>query len=165
MRIDTLKKLYIAELKDMYNTEKQLTDALSRFRAAASNDKLAQAFDKHLHETQEQVSRIESIFDQYDEFDPTGERCEAMTGLIREADALMKNHDDKRVLDAALICAAQKIEHYEFGTYGTILTYARLLGDTKAAKEIEKSLNEEKQADRSLSELAESSINELAMTT
>lgn len=162
MKLDTLKKLYIDQIKDLHNAEKQLLNALPQVVGAATNPNLKKALESHLKETQTHVERLEKICKDTD-FEPTGEKCEAMSGLIQEAKGILGEDSDPRVLDAALICAAQKIEHYEIGSYGCLRAYARLLGDNAAAQAIEKTLKEEQAADANLTELAEQSINQLAM--
>jgi ferritin-like metal-binding protein YciE len=161
MQLDTLEKLMVHELKDLYSAETQLVDALPKMRDAASADPLKKAFEDHLKETKGQVERLEKIFAGRSE-SPSGETCNAMQGLIREAEDTMKEKGDPRVMDAALICMAQKVEHYEIGSYGTVRAYARILGEDECQKLVEETLEEERHADKLLTEIAEDSINKLA---
>lgn len=162
MKLDHLEKLYVAQLKDAYSAEKQLLEALPKMRDAARSDKLRTAFADHLAETKGHVTRLEKVFKGMD-YKPGGERCEAMEGLVKEGEEVLKGDVDARVMDAALICAAQKVEHYEIATYGCLRTYARILGRDDAAAILEETLDEEKKADDHLSELAEQWINAFAM--
>ena len=160
-KIATLDDLFLDELRDLYDAEKQLTKALPKMAKAASSGKLSTAFENHLRETQNQVERLERIFDLLDE-KPTGKKCAAMTGLIKEGDEIVSSTDDTSVRDAGLIAAAQKVEHYEMSGYGSARTHARILRHVQAVSLLEETLNEEKQADRKLNDIAESSVNEQA---
>jgi ferritin-like metal-binding protein YciE len=142
------------ELNDLYDAERQIIEALPRMKEAASTDELAQAFEQHLEETKEQVKRLDSIFSQMGE-QPGGKQCEGMTGLLREGDQLMAEMEKSVVLDAALIAAAQKVEHYEISGYGTARTLAAMLGQNEAAELLQVTLEEEKDADETLTEIAE----------
>ena len=127
MKLDSLKKLYVHELKDLHSAETQLLDALPKMRDAANNDDLKEVFSCHIDETKEHASRLEKIFANLD-FEPGGHRCAAMEGLIKEGEGLISSDIEPKVLDAALIAASQRIEHYEMAGYGTARTYAEKLG-------------------------------------
>ncbi|QDU91740.1 hypothetical protein Pla175_51710 [Pirellulimonas nuda] len=162
MKLDSLEKLYVHELKDLYSAETQLLEALPKMEAAATDKGLKQAFSDHLKETRGHVARLESLFKKLD-FAPGGHRCAGMEGLIKEGAELLKADAPAKVLDAALISAAQRVEHYEMAGYGAARAYADKLGHHDAADELQKTLDEEGHADRALSRLAERSINALAM--
>jgi len=162
MEIDSLRKLYVEELKDLYSAEKQLIQALPRMAKKASNDQLKQAFQKHLEITQTQLERLDRVFEGLGKA-PRGKKCKAMEGLIEEGKEMMQEDMEPDVMDAALIAAAQRIEHYEIAGYGTVRTYANLLGEKDATKLLQQTLDEEGQADKILTQLAESSINVEAM--
>ena len=160
MSKDSLRELYIDELKDLYSAETQLVKALPKMAKAASNDQLRQAFEEHLRQTSEHVSRLEQIFEAVDE-KPTGKKCVGMEGLVKEGSETMKEDYSDEVKDAAIIGAAQRVEHYEMAGYGTVRAFAELLGETEHVSLLEETLNEEKQADEKLTQLAEE-INSLA---
>ena len=162
LKLDALHKVFIEQLKDMYSSERQLLDAIPQMAGAATSEKLTQAFNDHLKETQTHVDRIETIFEST-EFRPGGHRCKAMAGLVEEAKEIINEDGEPEAKDAALICAAQKIEHYEMATYGSLRAYARVLGHDKAYELLTKTLEEERTADSSLTDLAENTINKLAM--
>ncbi len=162
IKIDHLEKLYVSQLKDAYSAEQQLVEALPKMIEAASATKLSEAFSEHLQETKDHVKRLEKIFKGLD-YAPGGHRCKAMEGLIKEAKEILEESDDPRVRDAAMICAAQKVEHYEIATYGCLRAYAKLMKQDEAAELIEETLQEEKNADGRLSELAEQWVNAFAM--
>jgi ferritin-like metal-binding protein YciE len=158
----TLHELLVEEIKDLYHAEKQLTKALPKMAKAATNDDLRDAFESHLEETREQVTRLEEVFAALDE-KVKAKTCEGMQGIIEEGKELMQEDADGAVLDAGLIAAAQRVEHYEIGAYGTCVAWARLLGHDEAASLLEQTLEEEKAADEKLSALAEAQINETAV--
>jgi ferritin-like metal-binding protein YciE len=162
MKIKSLEDLFVHELKDLYSAEKQLVAALPKMVSKASNPKLKAAFEEHLEVTRGQVDRIEKIFEGM-ENSPRGEKCDGMAGLVEEAEGVMEDTEDDDVLDAALIAAAQKVEHYEISGYGTARTYAEMLGNEDAAQLLQQTLDEEKEADAKLNELAEGMINWKAM--
>jgi ferritin-like metal-binding protein YciE len=162
MEIDSLRKLYVEELKDLYSAEKQLIQALPRMAKKAQNAQLKQAFQQHLEITQAQLERLDRVFEGLEK-SPRGKKCKAMEGLIEEGKEMMQEDMEPEVMDAALIAAAQRIEHYEIAGYGTVRTYANLLGEKDAAKLLQQTLDEEGQADKILTQLAESSINVEAM--
>lgn len=158
MNVTTLQKLLIEELKDLYNAEKQLTKAMPKMAKKATSPKLKKAIEKHLEQTKEQVVRLEQVFELLGE-KPKGKKCKAMEGLVEEAKELMEEDIEPEVLDAGLIAAAQRIEHYEMAGYGCVRTYASLLGHTKVAKLLQKTLDEEGKTDQLLTQLAETTIN------
>jgi ferritin-like metal-binding protein YciE len=153
MRNDSLRQLYIDELKDLYNAETQLVKALPKMAKASSHAELRQAFEEHLRQTSEQVSRLEQIFDMLGE-KPTGKKCLGMEGLVKEGSETMKEDYGEAVKDAAIIGAAQRVEHYEIAGYGTVKAFAELLGENEHLSLIERTLEEEKQADEKLTQLA-----------
>jgi ferritin-like metal-binding protein YciE len=165
MNLTSLEKLFIHELKDIYSAENQLLKALPKMAQAASSDELRQGFEHHLEETKEHVKRIEQIFEDLNG-SPTGEKCNAMEGLVAEGEEIIEMQGDKSVKDAALIAAAQKVEHYEIASYGTVRNYAQHLGKSDAEKLLQQTLDEEGATDKKLTELAESGahINEMALS-
>jgi ferritin-like metal-binding protein YciE len=158
MKLNTLYDLYVNELKDLYNAENQLLKALPKMAKAASSEELQAAIAEHLKVTRGQVDRLTRIFEELDE-SPKGKKCKAMQGLIEEGREVMEEEGQPSVLDAALIAAAQRVEHYEMAGYGCVRTFAKLLGYTKAADLLQETLDEEAEADKKLTELAESIIN------
>jgi len=160
MKLQSLHDLYVEELKDLYSAESQLIKALPKMAKAASNESLREAFGEHLDVTKQQLERLEQIFEGLGK-SPKGKKCVAMEGLIEEGSELIaqKKDIDPEVLDAALIGAAQKVEHYEIAGYGTVRTYAKLLGEDDAAELLQETLNEEAETDEKLTALAESEIN------
>ena len=160
MANENLKKLYIDELKDLYSAENQLVKALPKMAKAASSDELRQGFEKHLEQTKGQVQRLEQIFASLDE-SPKGKKCAGMEGLVKEGSEVMEEDFEGAVLDAALIGAAQRVEHYEIAAYGTVSEFARVLGEDEHVSLLEETLEEEKETDEKLSELAQE-INEQA---
>jgi ferritin-like metal-binding protein YciE len=162
MKINSLKSLYAEQLKDLYSAEHQLVAALPRFEAAAYDDDVKAAFASHLDETRGHVDRIEKVC-QKQGFAPEGHRCKGMEGLITEATDTFAEIEDPAVRDAALISLVQRIEHYEMAGYGSARTFAEKLGDHESAEILQRTLDEEGNADRVLSRLAERSINTRAM--
>src|SRR5581483_9874712 len=154
MANDSLRQLYIDELKDLYSAETQLTKALPKMAKAADNAELRQAFEEHLRQTSEQVSRLEQIFEMLGE-KPGGKKCLGMEGLVKEGAETMKEDYEDAVMDAAIIGAAQRVEHYEIAGYGTVREFAQLLGEVEHVSLLDKTLEEEKQTDEKLTELAE----------
>jgi ferritin-like metal-binding protein YciE len=154
MRKDSLRQLYVDELKDLYSAETQMVKTLPKLAKASSNAQLRQAFESHLRETSEQVSRLEQIFDTLEE-SPTGRKCLGMEGLVKEGSETMQEDYREAVMDAALISAAQRVEHYEIAGYGTVRAFAELLGENEHSSLIGQTLEEEKQADQTLTRLAE----------
>ena len=158
MEMESLRDLYLEELKDVYNAEKQLLKALPRMARAATHDELRTAFEDHLNVTEEQVRRLETIFDDLGK-PARGKKCVGLEGLIAEGKEMMEEDMEPEVLDAALISAAQRVEHYEIAAYGTLRTYARQLGFDNHADLLQQTLNEEGEADKLLTQIAESAVN------
>jgi ferritin-like metal-binding protein YciE len=158
MEMENLRELYIDELKDLYSAEKQLVKALPKMAKNATNPELRQAFEDHLEETEGHVERLEQIFETL-ESSPRGKKCVGMEGLIEEAKELLEEDAQEDVLDAGLISKAQHVEHYEIAGYGTVRTYAMILGEDEHARLLQETLEEEKKADKLLTQLAEASIN------
>jgi ferritin-like metal-binding protein YciE len=158
MSMDSLKDLYVDELKDLYNAENQLLKALPKMAKKASAPELKRAFQDHLVQTKGHVERLEKIFKGLGE-KPTGKTCKAMKGLVEEGKEVIEEDGDASVLDAALIGAAQRVEHYEMAGYGVVRTFASLLGENSAVAALQRTLNEEGEADKKLTKLAESIIN------
>jgi ferritin-like metal-binding protein YciE len=161
MSIKSLEDLYVEELKDLYDAEHQILEALPKLAQAASAAKLKTAFEQHEKQTEGQVKRLEQIFKERGE-SPKGKKCKGVAGLIVEGQELLKEDAEPEVRDAGLIAAAQKVEHYEIAGYGTVRTYAQLLGETEAAKLLQQTLDEEGETDKKLTTLAEGSINRKA---
>ena len=151
---ESVRQLYIDELRDLYNAETQLVKALPKMAKASSNSELRQGFEEHLRQTSEHVSRLEQIFEMLDE-KPTGKKCLGMDGLVKEAAETMKEDYEGAVMDAAIIGAAQRVEHYEIAGYGTVRTLGELLGEDEHVSLLEQTLEEEKQTDEKLSQLAQ----------
>lgn len=154
MKMESLHDLLTDELKDLYNAEVQLTKALPKMAKAAASDELRTAIENHLQETEGQIERLEKIFKELDA-NPKGKRCKAMAGLIEEGKEIMQMDGDEAVLDAAMIGAAQKVEHYEIAGYGTARTHAQLLGLDEIANLLQETLDEEAAADEKLTEIAQ----------
>jgi ferritin-like metal-binding protein YciE len=152
MEHKALKELFIDELKDIYSAENQLIKALPKMAKAATSDDLRAGFEEHLEQTKEHARRIEEICTELGE-KPTGKKCGGMEGLINEGKEMMDEFEDD-VLDAAMISAAQRVEHYEIAAYGTVRTYAELLGHDRAVELLEQTLEEEKETDQKLTEPA-----------
>jgi ferritin-like metal-binding protein YciE len=158
MANDTLQDLLVETLRDTYNAEKQLVKALPKMAKAATSDELQAAFTDHLEVTRQQVTRLEQVFQELD-VPVRGKHCVAMEGLIEEGKEIMEEDHDPDVMDAGIIAAAQKVEHYEIAAYGTLRTWAEMLGFTRAAALLQQSLDEESDADEKLSQLAMTQVN------
>jgi ferritin-like metal-binding protein YciE len=158
MEMESLQDLFIDQLKDLYNAENQLIKALPKMAKASSSEELADAFTEHLEETKGHVQRLEQIFETLGA-SPKGKKCKAMEGLIEEGKEMMAEDATPEVMDAGLIAAAQRVEHYEMAGYGCVRTYAKLLGDEQSAKLLQETLDEEAAADEKLTKLAETTIN------
>jgi ferritin-like metal-binding protein YciE len=154
MQKDSLRELYVNELKDLYNAETQLVKALPKMAKASSNAELRQGFEEHLRQTSEHVSRLEQIFEMLGE-KATGKKCLGMEGLVKEGAETMSEDYEGAVKDAAIIGAAQRVEHYEIAGYGTARTFAELLGENEHVSLLEQTLEEEKETDEKLTQLAE----------
>jgi ferritin-like metal-binding protein YciE len=164
MAVKSVNDLLLGELRDIYHAEKQLVRALPKMAKKVKSDELRQAFEQHLEETKGQVERLDQVFQQLDARS-SGKRCEAMEGLIEEAKEMMEEISTPEVLDAAMIAAAQKVEHYEIASYGSVQALAQALGHTEAARLLEETLNEEKATDQKLNQIALSGVNQLALET
>ncbi|HEX5470584.1 MAG TPA: ferritin-like domain-containing protein [Lacipirellulaceae bacterium] len=155
---DSLDELYLYELKDLYDAEMRITEALPKMAEKAHSPRLKQAFEHHLDQTEKHVERLESIF-QHRGIEAERETCDAMVGLLKEGSTILDADGDADVLDAALIAAAQRVEHYEMSGYGTARAFAQQLGDHYSAELLEQTLDEEKQTDHQLTEIAEGAVN------
>jgi len=158
MKLETLRDLYIEQLHDLYSAETQLVEALPKMAKAAATPQLQDAFKAHLTQTQGHVQRLEQIFTQLDE-STKGPTCKGMKGLIAEGEEMIKMKGEPAAIDAGLIAAAQRVEHYEIAGYGCVRTYANLLGDTTGERLLQQTLNEEGDTDKRLTMLAEQVIN------
>ncbi len=158
MKLETLKDLYISQLKDLYSAEKQLIKALPKMAKAATNSDLSAGFNEHLQQTIEHAARLESVLESHGE-STRGPKCKAMEGLVEEGAEMIEEEGDDEVRDAGLICAAQRVEHYEMAGYGCVVTFAELLGDKAGAKLLKQTLDEEAATDKKLTTLAKSAIN------
>jgi ferritin-like metal-binding protein YciE len=154
----TLHDAFIDELRDAYDAEKQLTKALPKLAKAASDPKLRQAFESHLEETRGHVERLEQVFESLDER-ARGKHCDGIAGIIEEGKSTMEEDFDETTMDACLIAAGQRAEHYEMAAYGTLVAWAQAMGHTEAATLLQQTLDEEKAADTKLTSLAEGGIN------
>jgi len=151
---ENLKELYIDELKDLYSAENQLVKALPKMAKGASSDELRQGIEEHLEQTKGHVQRLEQIFDALGE-SPKGKKCVGMEGLIKEGSEVLSEDYEGETLDAAIIGAAQRVEHYEIAAYGTVRAFAETLGEDQHASLLDATLNEEKETDQKLTDLAE----------
>jgi ferritin-like metal-binding protein YciE len=155
MKENELRELYVKELRDLYSAENQLIKALPKMAKAATSDELRSAFEEHLQQTQGHVQRLETIFENLGE-KPSGEKCMGMEGLVKEGSEVIEDDDfEGELKDAALIGAAQRVEHYEIAGYGTVRNFATLLEDDESAELLEQTLEEEKETDQKLTEIAE----------
>ena len=157
MEMDSLRDLFVEQLQDLYSAENQILKALPKMIKNAKSEQLKAGFQEHLQQTQQQVERLDQIFDSLDE-EAEGKVCKGMQGLLKEGEELMGEDADDDVLDAGLISAAQHVEHYEIAGYGTVRTYAELLGEKEAVRLLQTTLEEEKATDQKLTQLA-SKIN------
>jgi ferritin-like metal-binding protein YciE len=162
MNLETLKELYVNELRDLYNAENQLVKALPKMAKAASSDELKEAVEKHLEQTKGHVQRLEEVFEELGE-KTKGKTCQAMKGLIEEGSEVLKANGEDSVIDAAIIVAAQKVEHYEIAGYGSVRTFAQLLGQNQSAELLQQTLDEESEANELLNKLAEDIVNPEAL--
>jgi ferritin-like metal-binding protein YciE len=154
MSVDSIEKLFIAELKDLYSAENQITKALPKMVNAATSKDLKKAFESHLRETEGQIERLVQICNILGT-SPKGKSCEGMKGVLEEGSSMLHESAEGNVRDAALISAAQRVEHYEMAAYGTVRSYAEILGQSEAAKLLEQTLEEEKAADQKLTSIAQ----------
>lgn len=154
MEINSLRELYVDQLRDLYDAENQLIKALPKMAKEATSDELRQGIEEHLEQTRGHAERLEQIFEQLGE-KPKGKKCKGMQGVIEEGSEVLKEDMEEDTKDAAIIAAAQRVEHYEIAGYGTARTYANLLDENEAAELLEETLDEEKETDQKLTELAE----------
>lgn len=154
MEINSLRELYVEQLRDLYDAENQLIKALPKMAREASSDELRQGIEEHLEQTRGHVERLEQVFEQLGE-KPKGKKCKGMQGLLEEGKETLEEDMEEDTKDAAIIAAAQRVEHYEISGYGTARTYANLLNENEAAELLEETLNEEKETDQKLTQLAE----------
>ena len=157
----TLRELMVDEIRDLYDAERQLVKALPKMAKGASSDQLRSLIEAHLEETQGQVKRLEKAFGLLDER-PRGKHCDGIAGIIKEGSNLLEEDFDGAVLDAGIIAGARRAEHYEIGAYGSVIAWAKQIGEAEVASLLEETLEEEKNADKKLSALAESSVNKQA---
>jgi ferritin-like metal-binding protein YciE len=162
VNLDNLRDLYHEQLKDVYSAEKQLVDALPKMAQAASSPELRQAFEHHLELTQRHFEHVRGLLDRID-VNPGNKKCVGMEGLIEEGDEMAKQKGDADARDAGLVAAAQKVEHYEIATYGTLRTWAKMLGENDTATMLQEILDEEYEADNKLDKLAEGFLNRQAL--
>ncbi|MFY9983973.1 MAG: ferritin-like domain-containing protein [Chthoniobacterales bacterium] len=162
MKLDSVQDLFLAELRDLHNAEEQLVEALPKMAEAASSKELKNAFTHHLEETRRHVTRLDGVFKSLQQ-EPSGETCEAMKGLVKEGEEFIKAKGEPEVIDAGLIGAAQRVEHYEMAGYGTARTLANRLGYNDLARILETTLTEEKAADAKLTTVAEGNVNPAAI--
>lgn len=153
MKLNTLEDLFLHELQDLYDAENQIAKALPKMSKAASSPELKRAFENHAEETKTQIERLTQIFEQLGK-PAKGKKCEAMKGLLAEGEDLMGENAEAEVLDAGLIASAQKVEHYEIASYGTVRTWAQVLGQIEAAELLNQTLDEESATDEKLSSIA-----------
>ncbi len=161
MKLDSLRTLWIEEMRDLYNAENQLLKALPKMAKKAAAPELKQAFQSHLEETKTHVERLDQIFDTLGK-KPTGKTCKAMKGLVEEGSEMMQETGPSSVIDAGLIAAGQRVEHYEMAGYGVVRTFASILGEDEAEGLLQETLDEEAAADEKLTEIAESTVNDEA---
>jgi len=159
--LESLDDLLQDELKDIYDAEKQITKALPKMAKKASSEELRQAFEEHLRQTEQQIERLEQVFEQL-EIPARGKPCEGMKGIIREGQDMISDAEDDATRDALMIAAAQKVEHYEIASYGSARTWATMLGKNDVASLLEETLEEEKETDQKLTGIAESMVNQEA---
>jgi ferritin-like metal-binding protein YciE len=164
MSIQSMEDLFEDQLRDLYHAEKQLVKALPKMAKSSGSADLRTAFEEHLKQTEEHVHRLEQVFERLNS-KARAKKCEAMEGLVEEGKELIDSGAPEEVLDAGLICAAQKVEHYEIAAYGTLITWAHQLGKHDCADILKQTLDEEKAADEKLTNLAESQINQNAATS
>lgn len=157
-RKESLHKLYLEQLRDLYSAEEQVLEALPTMIKEAGHAELKRSFQEHYQQTEQQVQRLQQIFEQLGE-QPEGHECKGMNGLIEEGEEVMKTFRDSDVLDAALIAVAQRVEHYEMAGYGCARTYAHMLGLTNQAELLQRTLEEEGDTDHKLTDLAETVVN------
>lgn len=163
MKIDSLEKLYVHELKDLHSAETQILDALPKMISAASDDELKNALESHRTETEEHLSRIDRLFENLD-FEPGGHKCKGIEGLLKEGEDVLKETEDDDVRNAAIVSSCQRVEHYEMAAYGVARAFASKLGRHDDAEVLTTTLEEEGHADRTLTQIAEHRLNFAART-
>lgn len=163
MKLDNLRKIFVEELRDLYSAENQLVKALPKMATGACSEELKQALEDHLEQTRGHVERLEEVFEQLDET-PKGKTCKAMKGLVEEGSEILEEDGEDSVIDAGIIAAAQKVEHYEIAGYGTVRTWAGLLGENEAAELLQETLDEEGEANKLLNKLAQDIVNPEALS-
>lgn len=164
MKYETLKDLFLDELRDIYDAENEIVKALPKMAGAASSPELRNAFTHHLDQTKRHVTRVEQIFEGLGE-KPKAKKCDGVRGIIDEGEDLMGQKGDASVLDAGLIAAAQRVEHYEMAVYGSLRNWASRIGNSQAVPLLEETLNEEKEADHTLTQIADQSVNRQAASS
>lgn len=155
--MDTINELFEEQIKDLYNAEKQLIKALPKMAKKATNSELKRGFEKHLKQTAGHAERLEQIAEMW-KFKPTGKKCKAMEGLVEEGDEVLKEKGEPSVLDAALIAAAQRVEHYEIASYGTARALAEKLGCSETAQLLQQTLDEESETNEALTRISEGEV-------
>lgn len=155
MKLESLRELFVEELQDLYSAENMIIKALPKMIEKSSSPDLKKALEEHLQQTRGQIRRLDQIFDQLPKVDREDRKCKGMEGLLKEGEDILKEKAEPEVRDAAIISAAQRVEHYEMAGYGTVRTYARLLGHAEWAQLLQQTLDEEKEADRTLNALSE----------
>jgi ferritin-like metal-binding protein YciE len=155
MKLESLNSLLTEQLQDLYSAEQQIIEALPKMIDKANSSQLKAGLSEHLQQTKGQVSRLDRIFDQIPDVDREGQKCKGMEGIIKEGEEIVKAKGDPEVRDAGIISAAQRVEHYEIASYGSARTYAQLLGQDQWAQLLQQTLDEEKQTDQKLNQLAE----------
>jgi ferritin-like metal-binding protein YciE len=164
MKLESLRELFVTELQDTYDAENQIVKALPKIMEHTSHSELRDALNRHLNQTKEQVRRLERCFQALN-MKAKAEHCHGMEGIIKEGDHLIKKGGDPSAIDAGIIASAQKVEHYEICSYGTMCTYAEMLGEDECLSLLKQNLAEEKEADKKLTDLAERMINVDAVRT
>ncbi|MCL4401320.1 MAG: ferritin-like domain-containing protein [Acidobacteria bacterium] len=162
MAIENMEDLFVTQIKDLYDAEKQLIKALPKMAKASSSERLREAFQEHLEQTRGHVERLERIFAQLGQR-PSGETCEAMEGLVEEGEEIVDEIDQSPLRDAGLIAAGNRVEHYEMAGYGSARTFAEMLGHSQAATLLEQTLQEERRADEKLTKIGEEMVNREAL--
>jgi len=158
MKVNSLREVFVDELKDVYDAEQQIVKALPEMVKAASTPELGEAFEQHLQETKGHVQRLEQIFQAMGE-DAKAKKCDGLRGILKEGEDAIDLDGDANARDAALIAAAQRVEHYEMAVYGSLRSWANQIGDTRAAGLLDETLSEEKAADEKLTQIAERGVN------
>jgi ferritin-like metal-binding protein YciE len=158
MKFESLHDLFVGQIRDLYDAENQIVKALPKLTKEASSPQVKQALEKHLQQTKSQVTRLEEIFDELG-MSPSGMKCAGIRGIIDEGEEVLGRIDDPSVKDVAMICAAQKVEHYEMAAYGCACAFAEQIGEDRVRDLLARTLEEEKQTDRELTQIAESGIN------